>query len=83
MVNLEAETAWQRGKLRFDRRPLNDVAFELQRYKREKIIIANASLRSLEVSGVFDISDPEAVLKTIEESLAVQVIRLPFVTIIR
>ncbi len=83
MVDLEAETAWQRGKLRFDRRPLNDVAFELQRYKREKIIIANASLRSLEVSGVFDISDPEAVLKTIEESLAVQVIRLPFVTIIR
>jgi transmembrane sensor len=83
VVDLEAETAWQRGKLRFDRRPLGDVTFELQRYRREKIIIANSSLQSLEVSGVFDTSDPEAVLQTIEDSLAVQVVRLPFVTIIR
>jgi transmembrane sensor len=83
MVDTETETAWQRGKLIFNRRPLGDVALELQRYRQGKIIITNSSLRSLEVSGVFDITDPDAVLDTLQETLSVSVIRMPFVTIVR
>jgi transmembrane sensor len=35
------------------------------------------------VSGVFDITDPDAVLDTLQETLSVSVIRMPFVTIVR
>lgn len=82
-VDSEAGTAWRRGKLIFDRRPLGDVVAELERYRPGRIVIADGSLRLLEVTGVFDLSEPEAVLNTIEDTLPVHVTRLPFVTVLR
>ncbi|QRM54361.1 FecR domain-containing protein [Sinorhizobium sp. BG8] len=77
------ETAWQRGKLIFNRRPLEDVVAEIERYRRGEIVIARSQIRSMAVTGVFDLSEPDAVLQTIAETLPVTVTRLPFVTIIR
>lgn len=77
------ETAWRRGKLIFNRRPLGDVVAEIKRYRSGQIVIASAGLRALEVTGVFELADPEAILRTIEETLPVHVTRLPFVTVIR
>lgn len=77
------ETAWRRGKLIFNRRPLGDVVAEIERYRGGRIIIASAGLRGLEVTGVFDLVEPEAILRTIEETLPVRVTRLPYVTVIR
>lgn len=82
-VDSDIETAWRRGKLIFNRRPLGDVVSELERYRHGQIVIASARLRSLEVTGVFDLADPEAVLRTIEETLPVRITRLPLVTVIR
>lgn len=82
-VDAESETAWRRGKLIFNRRPLGDVVAEIERYRDDMIVIASAGLRTLEVTGVFDLADPEAILDAMEETLPVQVTRLPFVTIIR
>ena len=77
------ETAWRRGKLIFNRRPLVDVVADIERYRTGKIILLGDSLRSLAVTGVFDLNNPEAILTTIEDTLPVQVTRLPFVTIVR
>lgn len=81
-VEAETEIAWRRGKLIFDRRPLGDVVADIERYRRGRILVASSKLRALEVTGVFDLDDPEAILSAIESSLSLDVWRLPFVTII-
>jgi transmembrane sensor len=82
-TDADIETAWRRGKLIFNRRPLADVVADIERYRRGKIILLGDGLRSLAVTGVFDLKNPEAILTTIEDTLPVQVTRLPFVTIVR
>lgn len=82
-VDAEAESAWRRGKLIFNRRSLDDLAAELERYRGGRILVLSDQLAALEVSGVFDLSDPEAVLDTIQMSLPVQVSRMPMLAIIR
>jgi transmembrane sensor len=82
-ANADIETAWRRGKLIFNRRLLADVVADIERYRRGRIVLVGDELRSLEVTGVFDLNDPEAILRTIEDTLPVQMTRLPFVTIIR
>ncbi len=82
-VDAAVETAWRRGKLIFNARPLSDVVAEIQRHRRGTIVLASSRLRSLEVTGVFEINDPESILRTIDETLGVSVTRLPLVTILR
>ncbi|WP_094507460.1 FecR family protein [Brucella thiophenivorans] len=82
-IDADLETAWLRGKLIFNARPLGEVVATLSRYRSGKIIIANSQLRSLEVTGVFDLTQPETVLETVEKTLPVSVTRMPFVTILR
>lgn len=82
-VDASAATAWRRGKLIFNSRPLGDVVAELARHRPGSIIIASSALRRMPVSGIFDITDPDAVLDMIEETLPVTVTRLPLVTILR
>lgn len=82
-IDSDMETAWRRGKLVFDRRPLGDVVAQLGRYRDGRIVLVGDRLRSLEVTGVFDLTEPEAVLRAIETTLPVRVTRLPLVTLIR
>ncbi|MCI5074038.1 FecR family protein [Oricola sp.] len=82
-VNADVETAWRRGKLVFDRRPLSEVVGEVDRQYRGRIVIANRRTAELEVTGVFDLDNPDAVLSAIEMSLPVRIVRLPLVTLLR
>lgn len=82
-VDAESETAWRRGKLIFNGKPLGDVIAEIRRYRGGEIVILNDRLRALKVTGVFDLSDPDAILQTIEATLPVRVSYLPLVTILR
>lgn len=81
-VDGEALTAWSRGKLVFNRRPLADVAAELERYQHGAVIIRDERLKRLEVTGVFDLDDPAALLRAISATINVPVTRLPLLTII-
>lgn len=82
-VDSDMETAWRRGKLIFNARPLGDVIAELERHRPGKIILINPQLHALQITGVFDLAQPEEILKAIETTLPVSVTRLPFVTILR
>lgn len=82
-VNADAVTAWRRGKLIFDRRPLVEVVSEVDRQLDGRIVIVNPELAGLRVTGVFDLENPRAVMDAIASSLPVQVIRLPRITILR
>lgn len=82
-VDIDSVTAWQRGKLIFNRRPLESVVAEIQRYRTGRIVIANDRLRTMLVSGVFDLADSDLLLQAIEDTTKAQVVRLPLLTIIR
>lgn len=82
-VDATIETAWQRGKLIFNQRKLADVVSELQRYSHRKIIVLGNDLQMMEVTGAFDMNEPEAILETLAVTLRVNITRLPLVTIIR
>jgi transmembrane sensor len=81
-VDVTSATAWRRGKLIFNHRPLAEVVLELERYQFSRIVFANGDLRAMPVTGVFDLDDPDGTMRTIEQTLAIKVTRLPLVTIL-
>lgn len=82
-VDADTATAWRRGKLIFNNRPLGEVVTEIDRQIGGRIVIANRRLANLEVTGVFDLENPQFVLDAISRSLPVKVVRLPLLTILR
>lgn len=81
-ADTESETAWRRGKLIFNRRPLEQVMGEFGRYHRGRIVVADKELSALEITGVFDVADADGLFRSIGQSLNVRVVRLPLLTII-
>ena len=61
-VNTDAALAWTRHQLVFEHRPLGEVAEEFNRYNLGHITIESASLRSQEVTGVFQSNNPASFL---------------------
>jgi transmembrane sensor len=82
-LDAAAATAWHRGKLIFNQRPLGEVVAELDRYHRGRILLADAELAGLPVTGVFGLDDRDGVLHSIERVLPVSVSRWPLLTILR
>lgn len=72
----ESETAWRRGKLAFEDRPLGDVIADLNRYRRGRIVIWDQALLDLRVDGIFDMARPDAALEGIVRTLPIQVLRI-------
>lgn len=70
-------TAWRRGRLVFDRRPLGEVIAVLNRYQRTPILLGDRRLAEREVSGAFTTTDPDTVLAILADTLDVQVTSLP------
>lgn len=81
-VDVHKATAWTRGKLIFNQRPLAEVVAEMERYFAGRIFIADEGLKKLKVTGVFDLKDPHAVLRALESTLGLTVSQLPLVTVI-
>lgn len=75
--NIDQATAWRRGRLVFDQVSLADVVAELNRYRRGRIVIANAALASRRVSGVFETRDLDRALDTIARELRLRSTSLP------
>lgn len=55
---LDAITAWRRGELRFRDTPLSDAVAEVNRYGRQRVIVNDARLAALPISGVFATDNP-------------------------
>ncbi|BDV35568.1 FecR family protein [Methylocystis iwaonis] len=80
-VDVEAATAWRRGKLIVTKLPLGDVLATVGRYHRGFIYCVEPSACSRRVSGVFDVADAAQIISEIEMSLGLRAIRLtPFAT---
>jgi transmembrane sensor len=55
--DLEILTAWQSGRLVFQKRSLQDVVNELNRYSQRQLFIADPAIASLELSGTYRLGD--------------------------
>ncbi|MCF7980815.1 MAG: FecR domain-containing protein [Pseudomonadales bacterium] len=70
-AQLKRIEAWQRGKLEFDANLLVDVIKEHNRYSLKKIVISNNQLENLQVSGIFNAGDTEALLFALKETFGI------------
>jgi transmembrane sensor len=82
-ADLATLTAWRRGELIFDGRPLGDVVAEMDRYRRGRILILDEAIRRLPVTGNFEIADADAFFESIQLALPVSVTVMPGLTVIR
>lgn len=74
---------WAKGRLLFDNASLNEVITEISRYRRGKVFIQNAALKTLKVSGRFDINDTDNALESLEQTLPIRIHRLtPWLVVI-
>lgn len=75
-ADLDADTAWRRGKLIFQNRPLGQVVADVNRYRPGTIRIVDGRLQTMRISGIFNISHPDGVLDAITSALPVRAVHL-------
>ncbi len=61
-VDVDRETAWQRGKLMFDKEPLAEAVDRMNRYSERKITVGDPQAAAMPISGVFNMGDVDAFL---------------------
>ena len=76
-ADLDEVTAWRKGLLVFDSMPLEEVVLKLNRYRRGRIVVANAQLAQRRVSGVFATNDLNGVVRTITAELGASASSVP------
>lgn len=64
-ADVESLTAWQRGKIIFRNTPLETVVQEMARYLPQSLSLDAPTLRQHRISGIFDIDQPETVIKAL------------------
>ena len=72
-VDVGHVTAWRRGKLIFDDKPLGEVVSILGRYYHGWIFVVDPAIRTRRVTGVFETTDPLVALRGVEKSLGLRV----------
>ena len=73
--NLEPVTAWTNRRLVFSETPLVEIVAEFNRYNRRRLILDDAVVATLEVSGVFGTHDPESLVLFLERVPDIEVQR--------
>ena len=72
-ADLTRVASWRDRQMIFQDRPLVEVVRELEHYHRGLILVVGNRIEKLPVTGVFDTTQTDIVLKTIEQSLPVRI----------
>jgi transmembrane sensor len=75
-VDVKRATAWRRGKLIFESRPLGEVLAALGRHRRGYVYCIGGAACARRVTGVFDAGDPEQALREIETFLGLRAVHV-------
>lgn len=70
-VDLQQATAWQQGKLMFDKEPLAQAVARMNRYSHRKIVIGDEQAGAMPVSGAFDAGNVKGFLEAVTAYLPV------------
>jgi len=64
---LQRKLSWTDGVFDFSDTPLQEVVDEINRYNPVQVEIVDADLRAMKFGGIFETSDPEALLEALED----------------
>lgn len=67
--------AWEGGQLDFVDEPLASAIERLNRYSRERVVVADAAAGRIPINGVFNAGDTDAFLEAVAQAYPVQVRR--------
>lgn len=73
-ADMEMVTAWQNGKILFNKTPLKEAVASLQRY-RQATIQLDPRLENLLITGIYDVSNIEQLLDSMDTMFPVNVTR--------
>ena len=73
IIDIPQTTAWQEGRLVFDNHTLPEVISELNRYSKKKVVIGDRALRSMRITGVFNIDSKGSALAALQAYFALKV----------
>ena len=65
-VELSNELSWRRGVLVFDNTPISEAAQKINRYNRVRIVVANAEIGRLPITGTLSATDPVQFLRMVQ-----------------
>lgn len=65
--DLSAVTAWTRGQLVFESRPLGEVIDDLNQHTAKRIVIQSTRLRRRKITGVIQFDDPRSLLSFLSD----------------
>jgi len=72
-TELHRELAWQQDRIVFDNTPLSDAVAEVNRYTKTPLLIDDAALGSIPVSGAFSTHDVPVFLRSLEHGFGLKV----------
>ena len=70
--DIEQQLAWREGRLVAVEMPLGELITQLGRYDSTRYLLGSPGLAALTVSGVFELDQPQAILRALEVSLKVE-----------
>lgn len=76
-ATLSSVDSWRQHRLIFADRKLGEVIAILNKYRRWPILLIGADLKNRAVTGIFDTNDTDTTLDTIQQTLTVNLHRLP------
>ena len=71
MADIEAATAWRQGKVIFRDQTLAEAVRRLNRYSHQQVVVDDATLSQMKVSGVFEAGDAQAFAEAMQAYLSV------------
>jgi transmembrane sensor len=76
-ADVQAATAWTEKKMVFDSTPLAEVADEFNRYNTRRLVVTDAQLAALGISGVYSSTDPASLLRFLRDLPNIAVVESP------
>ena len=71
-LNADRIQAWHVGRIAFEDLPLSQALAEFNRYTRTPIVIRDASLAQLRVTGIFRIGETDALLRALDTAFGIR-----------
>jgi transmembrane sensor len=72
-ADAKSAVSWRAGMLVFNDTPLGDAVAEINRYTAQPVLLGDAAIGELRVSGVFKSSDPQRFAQIISATFALEV----------
>lgn len=73
--DMSRSLSWEAGQLSFENEPLSTAVERVNRYRRQKLVIADQATANLHVNGVFTAGDDDAFIEGVAALYPVQIVR--------